>query len=425
MRNRVLIAGVLCLLGRFVDAQVSLHSYAITGVTIIDASRAQPLAFQTVVIRDGVIDRIFSDGASTLPDSMVLIRAPGKFLIPGLIDTHVHMATDPSGVDNRESTLRVLRRMLYSGITTVRDMAGDARVLAGLSRDALVGDILSPNIYYSALMAGPEFFTDPRTASSSMGGQSGSMPYMRAVTLQTDMPLAVAEARGTGARGIKLYADLSPALVDSIVAVAHRQHMLVWGHAWLQQSKPLDLVRAGVGSLSHAPLLIYQTMDSVPSAWKHGAHPAKFWDDHVHADAALLDSMKRRHVILDATLSAYKQWVKQDSGFSYLYEITRRMAAQAYRAGVEICAGTDDDQEAFVQSELHLLVHDAGMTPYDALVAATRNGAAALGLSERVGTITVGKVADLVILDKNPLEDIDNLSFVWMVVKGGRMFSRF
>jgi len=63
-------------------------------------------------------------------------------LLPGLIDAHVHMATDPSGTDNREHTLDALKRMLYSGVTSVRDMAGDARTLAGLSRDALTGDII-------------------------------------------------------------------------------------------------------------------------------------------------------------------------------------------------------------------------------------------------------------------------------------------
>ncbi|RYD22740.1 MAG: hydrolase, partial [Lysobacteraceae bacterium] len=72
-----------------------------------------------------------------------------------------------NGVDNRAHTLEVLQAMLYSGVTTVRDMAGDARTLAGLSRDAGTGDIISPDIYYSALMAGPVFFTDPRTATST------------------------------------------------------------------------------------------------------------------------------------------------------------------------------------------------------------------------------------------------------------------
>lgn len=424
MRSKfIAFLGLLCFSTVFAYGQARFGTYALTGVTLIDASRRHGLAHQTVVVKDGKIAQVFADGSLMLPDSVSVIRAGGKYLIPGLIDTHVHMATDPSDVDNRAATLRVLQRMLYSGITTVRDMAGDARVLAGLSRDARVGDILSPDIYYSALMAGPEFFKDPRTVNSTQGGAAGGMPYMLGVTPSTDMPLAVAAARGSGAWGIKLYADLKPEMVNKIVAEAKRQGILVWGHAYLQYSKPSDLVRAGVSSVSHSPLLMYETRDSIPAAWKHGEHSERFWDDSVRADEGLLRSMKDRHVILDATLSAYKSWERQDSGRRYLYQIARRLAAQAYAAGVEVCAGTDDDQEAFVQSEMHLLVHDAGFSAIDALVAATCNGADALGLTDRLGTIEVGKDADLVVLDKNPLEDIDNVLSVHLVIKKGKIYT--
>ena len=414
----------LLLVGAVGRGQVALPAFALTGVTIVDANHPQPLTGQTVLIRNGKIDRVYADGSQPLPDSVSIIAAKGKWLLPGLIDSHVHVATDPSGTDNRAATLRILERMLYSGITTVRDMAGDARTLAGLSRDAWTGDILSPDIHYSALMAGPEFFRDPRTVSSTRGGVSGEMPYMRAVSPSTDMVLAVAEARGTGASGIKLYADLDAVMVNKIVAEAKRQGILVWGHAWLQQAKPEDLIKAGVGSISHAPLLLHASRDTVPANWKHGRHSAKFWDDSVRIDPAVFADMKLHHTILDATLSAYESWVRQDSNMSWDYEITKRLAAQAYKAGVIICAGTDDDQEAFVQHELHLLVHDAGLSNFDALVAATRNGAMALGMEAVLGTIETGKAADLLLVDKDPLADIDNVNAVWMVVKKGAIFKK-
>jgi imidazolonepropionase-like amidohydrolase len=411
----------LALAGR---CQLKLGDFAFVDVTLVDANHPQPLAHQTVVIRNGKIAQVFTYGTQQLPDSVDVIAARGKWLIPGLIDTHVHLATDPSGVDNRAATLLVLEKMLYSGITTVRDMAGDARVLSGLSRDALVGDIVSPDIHYSALMAGPEFFVDPRTVVSTRGGVPGKMPYMQAVSASTDVVLAVAEAKGTGASGIKLYANIPAGLVTAIVAEAKRQGMLVWGHAWLNPAKPDDLILAGVGSISHAPLLFKQSRDSVPSAWKHGHHDARFWDDSVHADANMFVLMKEHHTILDATLSAYEQWARQDSNMAWDYEITKRMAAAAYKAGVTICAGTDDDQEAFVQHELHLLVHDAGMSNFDALVAGTRNAAMALGMEAQTGTVEKGKTADLVLLSKNPLDDIDNVGAVTLVVKAGTIYNK-
>ncbi|HXB35300.1 MAG TPA: amidohydrolase family protein [Puia sp.] len=423
MKPTCLIAAItLCMALTSTQAQTNLNRYALTGVTLIDANHIPGLAHQTVVIRNSKIEEIFLDGTRTLPDTVSILPAIGKYLIPGLIDTHVHMATDPSGTDNRANTLKVLERMLRSGITTVRDMAGDARVLAGLSRDARTGDILSPDIYYSALMAGPEFFTDPRTHSSTAAGVAGEMPFMRAVTPTTDFTLAVAEAKGTGATGIKLYADIDPVTVEKIVFEAKRQGLLVWGHAWLQQARPSDLIKAGVSSISHAPLLLYETMDSIPTTWKLGHHDGKFWDDHVHADPTMLANMKAHHTILDATFLTYERLGSQDSSRRYIVPIIRRLTAQAYKAGVTICTGTDDDQEVFVQGEMAALVKDAGFSNADALIAATRNGARALGIESTAGTIETGKTADLVVLNNNPLEDIDNINTVYLVIKAGKLF---
>jgi imidazolonepropionase-like amidohydrolase len=402
-------------------AQNGLRHFAVTGVTIIDSHHRQPSAGQTIVIQNGIIERVFADGSEALPDSVLVVSMKGKYLVPGLIDAHVHMATDPSGTDNRSATLGVLERMLRSGITTVRDMAGDARVLAGLSRDALVGDIESPNIYYSALMAGRAFFADPRTVVSTRGGVAGGMPYMRAVTDSTNLLLAVAEAKGTGASGIKLYADLDEALVGKIVSAAKQQGMPVWGHAWLNPARPSELVKAGVGSISHSPLLLRERLDSVPAAWKARTAGDRFWQDSLPSLSALFSLMKERNVVLDATMSAYHQWMEEDPKMQYYYGITKAYTAAAYRAGVSICAGTDDDQTAFVQSEMSLLVHDAGFSPVDALVAATEHSAEALGLSGSVGTIEKGKKADVLVVDKNPAADVGNIRSVAMVAKDGEI----
>lgn len=411
-------------LSQFASAQVSLGNLALTGVTIIDANHLTPMAAQTVLIKDNVIQDVFADGSKPIPDSCVVLILKGKFLLPGLIDTHVHLATDPSGTDNRDHTLTVLRQMLYCGITTVRDMAGDARTLAGLSRDAKTGDIISPDIYYSALMAGPAFFVDPRTGTSTKGAVPGKMPFMLAVTDSTNMPLAVAAAKGTGATGIKLYANLAPNLVSKIVNEASKQGMSVWGHAWLQEANPSDLVKAGVSSISHSPLMVHETIRNIPDTWKNRRHTEQFWNDSVPDLSQLFTLMKQHGTILDATLLTYKKWAETDTAMRYDYEIGRRLAAGAYRAGVKICTGTDDDQEAFVQEEIKLLISDAGLAPIDALIAATLNGAKALNIADTHGTISAGKMADMVVLDKNPLVNMDDLKSVYLVVKNGVMYRK-
>ena len=107
-------------------------------------------------------------------------------------------------------------------------------------------------------MAGPQFFVDPRTHDAARGLVAGQVPWMQAVTAETNLPMAVAEARGTGATALKLYADLSAELVKSITAEAHRQQLLVWAHAAVFPALPNDVVDAGVDVISHACLLGYQ-----------------------------------------------------------------------------------------------------------------------------------------------------------------------
>lgn len=415
---------LLSLILHALHAQVLLNNFAITGVTIIDANHRTALPRQTVLITQKIISDIFNDGSKSIPDSFNVLRMDGKYLLPGLIDAHVHMATDPSDVDNRENTLDVLQRMLYSGITSVRDMAGDGRTLASLSRDAFTGDIISPDIYYSSLMAGPKLFTDPRVAASSKGYIPGNAPFMKAITDTTNLMLAVAEAKGTGATGIKLYAYLSAPLVDKIVAEANKQGIIVWGHAWLDDAKPSDLVKAGVSPLSHSPLMIYEKMDSVPSYWKNGHTHYTSIGDSVPDLSSLFELMKAHHTILDATILTYKLWGEEDTTIRYDYEIAKQITIQAYKAGVTIDAGTDDDQKAFVQKEMELLVKDAGLEPIDAIIAGTLNGAKALHIDNSRGTISVGKIADILILDKNPLQDIENLESVDLVIKNGKIFKK-
>lgn len=408
----------------FSYAQYKPHLLVLNDATVIDAGRPVPVAHQTVVVLDGRITGVFPTGSKVFPDSAVIISLKGKYLLPGLIDSHVHMATDPSGIDNRLHTLQVLQQMLYSGVTTVRDMAGDGRVLAELARDAHECEITSPEIYYSALMAGASFFNDPRTHAATKGGTAGNMPYMKAITDTSNIMLAVAQAKGSGASGIKLYANLPAVLANKIIEEAKKQNMPVWAHAWLQGAKPSDLVNAGCISISHAPLVIHETVDKVPDFWKKSHHDAGFWDRTVPAFDELFKQMKQQHTVLDATLLTYKKWATSDTSMQWDYEIARRITARAYKAGVAICAGTDDDQEQFVQEEMRLLVTDAGFSPFDAIVAATKNSAAAMHLEAVKGRIDAGMDADLIVLTHNPLDNIDNIKSVEMVIKRGSIYQK-
>ena len=397
--------------------------FALTNVTVVDGTGGPGRPGMTLVVRNGKIDALFATGSQPVPPGLTVIDLTGKFVIPGLIDAHVHLATDPSGGDRREAVEARLAHALHGGITAVRDMAGDARALADLSRAALVGDITSPAIYYSALLSGPGFFDDPRVQSSSRGlTPVGSAPWALAVTDSTNLPLAVAAARGTGATAIKLYAEVPPSLVSKIVAEAHRQGMKVWSHATMVPSIPADAVAGGVDVLSHAAHFIWQ-VDTLPDFRQRiNADYSRVEPDDRRL-TELFKAMAARGTALDATLYVARQ---RPEALAFSAQVVRH--AQA--AGVPILAGTDaigapsEGPLPHLHDELELLVTRAGLTPLQAITAATLAPARALGIEKTAGSIAVGKAADLVILGADPSADIRNTRKIEAVYRGGKRFAR-
>jgi imidazolonepropionase-like amidohydrolase len=400
------------------------------GVTLIDGTGAGPKTDMAIVTRGERIDAVVPGAmAARYAKGAADIDVHGLYALPGLVDSHVHLATAP----NRRFTEALLRRYVYSGVTAVRDMAGDARFLADLSRAAQLGEIPAPDIAYAALMAGPEFFKDPRTIDSARGAIAGEVPWMRAITPSTDLTLAVAEAKGTGASAIKIYADLPGELVKRITGEAHRQHMLVWAHAAVFPASPREVVDAGADVVSHSCLLAYQASRTMPRAYHHRppVEEKRFAGD-THVLDPLFDDMKQRGTVLDATLYVYDVVWREPHARPLPYcslALAEKIAAQAHRAGVLISAGTDapGDWKNLYPSlfdELSLLVHKAGFSPLDAIAAATRIGAMTVGKASQMGTIEAGKLADVMFVAKDPLAEIGDLRSVVMTLKRGRLYRR-
>ncbi|WP_369818143.1 hypothetical protein [Novosphingobium sp. ST904] len=144
------------------------------GATVIDGTGAGARANQDILVQG---DRILAIGPhGSLPAEEVAgarkVDLSGRWVIPGLIDTHVHMATPP----NPKRAQGQLRRLLYGGVTSVRDMADDLRSVSELARAALVGEIPAPDIYSAAVMAGPPFFGVPVSARSAWDTRPAPRP---------------------------------------------------------------------------------------------------------------------------------------------------------------------------------------------------------------------------------------------------------
>ncbi len=314
------------------------------GATLLDGVENVPKPSMSILVRGERIQAIAPASQLVPPAGSKVVDVTGLYVLPGLINTHVHIATDST----REQALSLMRRDLYSGITAERDMAGDTRQLAELSRVSLLGEVAGSDIYYAALMAGPSFFEDKRTHLSARGAVAGEVPWMRAVTPGTDLHVAVAEARGTGATAIKIYADLPAQLVAAITSEAHRQGMLVWAHATVYPATAMQVVEAGVDSISHAPMLaITNPARSYAGAHLHPAAEQQYADGFGPQLASVLREMKRRGTILDATLVVFRE----RSGASPTaqavnrLDIGERVTHAAYEAGVAISTGTDTDDE--------------------------------------------------------------------------------
>ena len=409
----ILGAALLALLGFGQSASCQVVIYK--GAALIDGTGAPVRRNVAITVRGERIESIqaATELPVTLPDGSEVVDVSGQYVLPGLIDTHVHLATTP----NRRRAEAHARRYLYSGVTAVRDMAGDARALAELARSAAQNEIAAPDIYYSAVMAGPSFFSDPRTVSSARGFASGTAPWLQAVTDSTDLRIAVALARGTAATGIKLYANLPGPLVKKVTAEAHRQGIRVWTHATIFPASPLEIIDAAPDVISHVCFLAYQLMDPIPDQFQNsrGADPRSISpDDPIFA--RIFKGFLEKNIILDATTLGCPG-------------LGVALTRQAHRVGVAISTGTDrvappEDLFSALHQELQALADQAGMPAMDVIRAATFVGARTIGREQDMGTLEPGKLANMVFVAKNPLEGIGNLKSVVLTVKRGTRYPR-
>jgi imidazolonepropionase-like amidohydrolase len=434
-----LVVVAICAPAVFAQETDETRPLVLANATLVDGTGTEPRPNVTVVIENGRISRIAGGTVENPPPDARVEDLAGRFVLPGLIDAHVHVSTMP----NPE---RALRELFEAGVTTVRDMGGDARTLAVLARDAKIGAIRSPDIYYSAVLFGPPWLQDPRSRRAALGFEPGTAPWSRVVTPESDLTQIVAEAKGTGATGLKLFSALEPQLVREIVREAHRQGLKVWSHATIYPSKPIDAVAAGVDVISHSAGLYAEARPDVPSSYTEGITKWMPQQDFAAVDPSappfddLFAHMNHEGTLLEPTVAvprrersraapeAHKRHLAEAASridIAALRKWACAVTREAHVAGVTIVAGTDSSptRSIPISAEMEALV-ECGLTPLEAIRAATLNGARAIGLADTHGSVELGKAADLVILAADPVEDISNVGEVVAVVKSGRVHYR-
>lgn len=386
--------------------------------TLINGDTATPITKTSILIKDGKIVKV----AKEIKDSNItnVINCEGKYVVPGLFDAHVHLGTlDLSNIEKAHAVIdSITTNMVLHGITTVRDMAGNAPFLKSY-KDRVGLDKPIPDIFYAAQFAGPGYFK--LLGSGRKEEKFGVFPWERAVSDTTDIEKAVIDAKKAGVTGIKIYADLSKESVDKIVNAAFKHGLLSWSHSAVFPIKPSVVAADSVMSMSHANDLVFEQLSGdsidVGTAWQQVYKGLK-------ADMKVMDplllTMKRKNTFLDPTLYLSKMNNLVNAPI---------IAKRAYELGLKFVTGTDwfyptTPKEAFpLLEEVKLLNEEVGMSKREIIQAATKNSALVTGLTDR-GVIQIGKRADLLVLDNDPLDRLENLFDPEVVIQNGKIVVR-
>ncbi|WP_148782510.1 amidohydrolase family protein [Aquimarina intermedia] len=395
----------------------------------------------TIIIENDKIKSIQQSDIANVSSVGQTINLKRHYVVPGLIDSHVHLFRPK----NRN---KILNQLLYSGITTVRDMGGDARIYQSLNKEIKQGTLLGPDIYYSANVFGPKFLKDPRTKFANMGYEPGTAPWMRLIENTSDIEKIVSEAKEAGVTGLKVYSNISPELLSKISSVAHKNALKMWSHSSIFPSKPSDAVNAQIDVLSHSVGMIFEKESNMPDSFNEAIRnslPSQDFKNTTANDSEFIElfhKMKSKDIIFEPTLSAWSLKLRprkaktennseSDNPTKHLSiagskmdvasmdNWAQRITTEAYKNGVTIAAGTDLNQNIkWVQDEVKLLT-ECGFSNIEAIKAATLNNAKVIGIDNMYGSISEGKVANLLVLSENPLDEIENIRTVVSVFKNG------
>jgi imidazolonepropionase-like amidohydrolase len=381
------------------------HQLAIVGATILDMTGRKPIPNGTVTIVDGRIAAAGPSSRVAVPPEAIVVRAAGKTVMPGLWDMHAHFEQVEWGPI-----------YLAAGITTVRDVGNELEFIAAV-RDAVAsGKGLGPRMLLAGIIDGP--------------GARG-LGVTRAATPDQGRQW-VDRYHDGGFDQIKIYSSIAPDVLRAITSEAHTFGMTVTGHV-PDSMNALAAMDAGLDQVDHAEY-ISAAMESDPQG--------------------VLAALKRHRTVVDPTLALYELLARPFTqsietfepgirkvaselatplnGFGSPPEFAGRQRARLnsglavvgrlHRAGVPIVAGTDQSVPGHsLHRELELYVK-AGLSPFDALAAATIVPARVMKKESDSGTIEKGKRGDVILLDGNPLDDIRNTRRIHRVITNGRVF---
>lgn len=378
--------------------------------TLFDAERGVMVPEQTVVVQGDRIVAVGPAASTAVPAGATVVDATGKTIMPGMYEMHTHLQV------SNQSALSIMQ--LAQGLTTARDLASDIDVAVSQRDREREGKLASPRIVLSGFMEGPLKWAGPSEVVVSTEAQARAW---------------VARYDSLGYTGIKLYNVTHPDLVPVIAAEAHKRGMRLSGHIprGLSMQAAIGL---GYDEVQHAAFFFsnfFQDSLYLPQmrAYSQVASVvAPTFDVNSAPMTELINYVAQHKTVVDGT---FNLWIgggaalvgaggaaatqeKADSAYMLLI---RRL----YAAGVPLVAGTDNSAGTTYRRELEMY-EKANIPRAKILQIATLDAARILREDKTYGSVSVGKVADILVVGGNPMERISDLQKIEVVIRGGRYY---
>jgi imidazolonepropionase-like amidohydrolase len=420
LRHIALLGGIFTALAGNAWAADTL---AIRNVTLIDGTGAAPQANMTVIATEGRFSAVGKD--TPVPRSATIIDGTGKFLIPGLMDVHIHV---PGSPDNRDRGLSALHSFLYSGVTSVYDAGNNADYIMGLRADERSGAIVSPRIFATgSTITFPGSWGAGSNATLIDSWPEGKAKMDANFARGPDLQKITYENFGTGSN--PWVPTFSDDLITNIIGYAREKGVRTTIHI-SDEAHARVVIAAGVDTFAH-PITVGRMSDELPqmiidSGTIVVSTLAVF--DNISGivnDPSFLDDPEYRAVYSTAEIEQLKTQARPrytSIGWGSWFQTTLKYATENIKrqhdAGGIIALGTDRAVGLLTHRELELIVA-GGISPLDAITIGTLNTAKYLDREEDLGSIEPGKLADMVLLDADPTADIRNARKIARVFKGG------
>ena len=364
---------------RAITADISRNentNYAFIGVHVISMLSERVLKNQIVIVKQGKITQIINNDDISLPENIIRINAHGKYLLPGLSDMHTHIRGEED-----------LLLYLATGVTTLRNLSGSEDILTLISKIDK-GEVLGPELY---------------STSPILEGENFTWPFSVKITDPSEADSLIKGYKENGYQAIKIYHTISKPVHEAIVKAGLKYNIPIVGHVSFE-GKIEGALNSHQNSIEHLRGYDIDGL-SMETLAKDGGRSAERFGSWLN----MTDERMRELVLKTKEAGTWN--IPTFIVVELLYDLQKRK--RIVNMGVGVMTGTDtmvpylipgftpiDEIEHFV---------DAGLSPYDAIKASTSGPAEFLGKQGSFGTISVGKSANFILVDGNPLENVKNL----------------